>query len=357
MARASNRSGTWITYLPDLEDPPSVKWGGYTFHAYVPEVVTNARLIKKAKENRFFEVYRVAEHSKSPRSAQPDPWRYHAALIMTRNLVVKLLQNVHDAFEGGQPPAESVENLQWRYAAALWSVAMFFQRFSSFAPVPAFSVPLASAPVTPPSQSLTPKSFATKFFELGSEISDISVGARPRLLVQKKGSRRLGASSFEYRAKAHVALGLHARLREADVLKQLGLEDQGRHKRWVELGAEREHTGMTLQRGVANRIVREHKRFAKLAGYKPGSKKNKGLETLIIGWRNSFNSSQANEDGKVIGKSKNWEAVELFEIGKSQIASMTSADDLRNFADLNLAIADEAVSILSRKAETAPSAK
>jgi hypothetical protein len=56
MARTSNKSCAWITYLPDPEDPPSVRWQGHVFHANMPKKVHQSALIEKARANRFFRV-------------------------------------------------------------------------------------------------------------------------------------------------------------------------------------------------------------------------------------------------------------------------------------------------------------
>jgi hypothetical protein len=166
---------------------------------------------------------------------------------------------------------------------------------------------------------------ATRFFELGSAIGDLNVGAQPELLVRRsKGRGRLRDSSFVWRARAHVALGFHARLRE--------------------LGAEQK------QVQVAKTIEHKHPQFATLAGYNVASDKDRGLANLIINWRKDFMSSSTEDgddvDGKVIGRVKNWEAVELFTMGKDIVESMADAQKLRRFADGQLSIAAQFANVL-----------
>ena len=50
-----------VTYTPGPDDPTSVKWHGYTFHANVPKAVANADLVERARGNKFFKVGEFTE--------------------------------------------------------------------------------------------------------------------------------------------------------------------------------------------------------------------------------------------------------------------------------------------------------
>lgn len=82
-----------ITYIPGHLDPPSIIWGGHTFHANVPKELTgsaegskreqlNFELIERARENKHFAVGKDGKRPRQRQSATPetaDQYRAHFA--------------------------------------------------------------------------------------------------------------------------------------------------------------------------------------------------------------------------------------------------------------------------------------
>ena len=73
-----------VTYTPGPDDPTSVKWHGYTFHANVPKAVANADLVERARGNKFFKVGEFTEsdvvttREEPPAPKTAEQYRAHA---------------------------------------------------------------------------------------------------------------------------------------------------------------------------------------------------------------------------------------------------------------------------------------
>lgn len=276
---------TAVTYVPDADDPLSVKWRGHTFRANTPKMLTDARLIEAAKGNRFFRVGRfnpgkdvatnnlagvkdnAAEHQRAAavvRNAIANLPSDDVALIATRDLVVKLLNNVHRAFSEEPDLPHTVGNDRERLAVALFHVARFFANFH---------VP-----------------FADRFFELGSALADLNLGVRHDLMTPAVVDNRRSDSSQMWRARARVALALDALVRSGQPL-----------------------------RDAAAKIARDHPHVMQLVRAK---RDRAGLTDTIIDWRKKFRA----------GRLKNWEGLEFFAIGKEWIEKTSAPDILAAFA-------------------------
>ena len=73
-----------VTYTPGPDDPTSVKWHGYTFHANVPKAVANADLVERARGNKFFKVGEFTESDVvTTREEPPAPKTAEGSLEMT----------------------------------------------------------------------------------------------------------------------------------------------------------------------------------------------------------------------------------------------------------------------------------
>jgi hypothetical protein len=193
-----------------------------------------------------------------------------ADLIFDGAAFAKLGKSVNQAFSQCPEMPASVQNERERYAAALYSVALFFDRCKS--------------------------PFAGHFFELGSAILDLNSGAAvDSLLSPSRPANRRPDSSQLWRARARVALALHALMR----------------------------SGKT-QSDAADEIEIKYQSLKGLVGHKAGM-----LSKTVINWHKEFTSRRI----------KNWEASELFTLGKDILKSMHSSHELLRFARTELAAA------------------
>lgn len=75
-------AGQLVTYLPKDGDPPKVRWGRVTFHANVGQMISDAKLLAKAKANKWFHVGDGAPRVEIEETAEPrnsDQYRAHVA--------------------------------------------------------------------------------------------------------------------------------------------------------------------------------------------------------------------------------------------------------------------------------------
>jgi hypothetical protein len=208
---------------------------------------------------------------------------------------------IREAFSQPSELAMSVEeNERERYASALMLVAHFFRTLG---------VP-----------------FAHRFAELGTAVADLNEGAQPPILSRQRRASR--DASDLWCARAHVALGLHARLR----LLSNVIPHHSEAKHRPDLKA------------AAREIKVRYPQLKNIAG-----KKAKSLEETIINWRKEFLSSHLDDNLEVIGRVRNWLAVNVFTTGKERIEAIRITQQLREFADTQLAIAAQISKILEAK--------
>ena len=200
------------------------------------------------------------------------------------------------------------ENERERYAAAVVLVGHFFRTLG---------VP-----------------FAHRFVELGTAIADLNEGARPPILTPHRPAIR--DASDLWCARAHVALGLHARLR---LLSNAVPHHSGaRHRPDL--------------KAAAREIKSRYPLLQNIAG-----KKAKSLEDTIVNWRKEFLASHLDENLKVIGRIRNWLAVDIFTTGQEKMDAMSGTQELRDFADTQFAIAVQVSKMLGAKKRRAVKAK
>jgi hypothetical protein len=188
---------------------------------------------------------------------------------MARAKFLKALEELHRdiarAFEQEPDYPLDAMNERERYAAALIVLAKYFS-------------------------SLSVKTIAARFFELGSAIADLNNGTVRSLLRPARADNRPADPSQLWRARAHVALGLEALLRS-------GLNRQD----------------------AALKVARQYSSIASLAGLRA---KDSALQTTLFGWRREFKA----------GRVKNFEASELFAEGIKRIDRLSSRQGYLRFA-------------------------
>jgi hypothetical protein len=216
---------------------------------------------------------------------------------------------IREAFSQPSELALSVEaNERERYAAALVLVARLFDTLG---------VP-----------------FAHRFAELGAAIGDLNEGAQPPILMpQRKASRD---PSDLWCLRAYVALGLHARLRLLSIASPRARGAQ--HRPDV--------------KATARQIGLKYSQLKHIAG-----KKAQSLEATIVNWRKEFLSSHLNDNLEVVGRVKNWLAVEIFTKGKEKIETMNDARQHQEFADARFEIAVQGSEAIAAKKRRSMRAK
>jgi len=113
--------------------------------------------------------------------------------------VIEMLEGVHRAFHQEPNAASDVERERERYAAALISVAKFFDQIECYKE-------------------------GARFFELSSAIADLNAGVRLALLTPVNTETRPPDTSSEWRAKASVVVAAEALIACGGQLKQVLVE-------------------------------------------------------------------------------------------------------------------------------------
>jgi hypothetical protein len=132
---------------------------------------------------------------------------------------------------------------------------------------------------------------AERLFEISSDTGDLNEGIVPPRMAATPVENRRGDPSQVWRARARVALVLDARMLS------------GRSR---------------TADDAAAYIVREFPSIALLAG-----KKSKNFAKTIIGWRKEFMSRRI----------KNWEAAEVFAVGKDVIKGLAGEGQSKKLLD------------------------
>jgi len=190
------------------------------------------------------------------------------------NALEKLHRDIARAFEQEPDYTLDAMNERERYAAALIILGNYFS-------------------------SLSVKTIAARFFELGSAIADLNNGTVRSLLQPASADNRRADPSQLWRARARVALGLEA-------LRRSGLNRQD----------------------AALKVASQYSSIANLAGAKA---KDSKLQTTIFGWRRELKA----------GRVKNFEASELFAEGIKRIDRLSSRQGYLRFATRQFAEAAE----------------
>ena len=213
------------------------------------------------------------------------------------------------------------ENERMRYAVALGLVSEFFRTLQ---------VP-----------------FASRFFELGFAIFDLNAGIPSDLLTLSdvKGRKLKGnkpSDSQLWRARARIALGLHALMRSRKIAGSRMVAGSRR----ASLGAAatdiaKKYPQLDALAGGNSAAVKDLERQTHL---NPG-KKLKGLPETIVNWRKAFMSSPI-QHFEETSRIPNWEAVLSFDYGKKGVEAIDDVQKLQAFADKQLAAAAEFAKVL-----------
>jgi hypothetical protein len=250
-------------------------------------------VLLKLFDSRVFSTFATAgeplmgtdQESKPLRSQRSAPRSTSAALSHAHDLnrlrdaAVQLADGLCEALEHESCGQPSPENERIWYSTALALVAQFF-------------ITLFDDDANNPIGNF----LGQRFFELGSGIADLNQGTVRRLLSPNVFQNRASEASDLWRARANVAVGLHALMR---------------------CGNSREL--------AAREIARRFKTLSRLAG----KRRRREFWVTIVGWRVELMARRVH----------NFEAVTLFTEGAILVDGMSKAHDvacLRQFADTQL---------------------